>query len=69
MWDKPMELTKPQKLVNDRLDAIAALLKALGEHLEQERADLGNADWAAAGELGYIAEKLAEVDAFWTGGE
>jgi hypothetical protein len=62
-------MTIVQELTSQRIDHIEALLKELTQHLEQEKSDLDKADWTTAGELGYIVEKLAEVDAFWTGGE
>jgi hypothetical protein len=48
------------------LDRIAGTLDQMQAALEQERADLGTADYARASELAHVAEKLAEVVQFWT---
>jgi hypothetical protein len=64
--DAMPKLTKPQALTVRHLDSIAATLDKMRAQLEQERADLGTADYARASELAHVAERLTEVVQFWT---
>ena len=56
-----------QQHIIDKLDEIESTLATLHAMMEQERADAGKGDWGVAGELGYIASKLSEIEDFWTG--
>lgn len=64
-----MNVTAAQQKTAERLNRIELLLAEMTAYVEQEKADIGNAGWATAGELGYIAEQLENVAAFWRGGD
>ena len=49
----------------ERLDRIAAALADLTAKVEQEKADHGKHNWAAAGSLGAVAEQLETINKFW----
>ena len=55
-----------QKQAKENLDRIESTLQALLRAVEQEKTDLGQLGWGAAGELGYIASELESVESFWT---
>lgn len=54
-----------QAKVAAHLDRIESTLHALLAAMDQERADLGTADHARAGELAHVAGKLDEIESFW----
>jgi hypothetical protein len=49
-----------------QIDRIGSTLAALLQCLEQEKSDLGCAGHARASELAHIAERLEQVEDFWT---
>jgi hypothetical protein len=52
--------------IAERLDRIESVLATLHVLMEQERANPHPADWSTAGELGYIASRLEEIEDFWS---
>jgi hypothetical protein len=64
---KPVRpLTPEQAATKTQLDRIESTLAALGRALDQERADLGTADYSRATELIRVAGRLDEIESFWT---
>jgi len=59
-------MTDAQAKTKAQIDRIESVLTALSRALEQEKADLGTAGYAAADELAYIATELESVESFWT---
>jgi hypothetical protein len=47
------------------LDRIESTLHTLLRLVEQERADIEMGTYQTAGELGYIASRLEEIESFW----
>jgi len=58
-----------QEHIKTNLDRIESTLATLHALMEQEQADADKADWGVAGELGYIASQLEEVETFWSNNE
>jgi hypothetical protein len=59
-------MTPEQAAVKHELDRIESALHTLLRAMEQERADLGTADYGRAEELARIAGQLEQVEGHWT---